>query len=146
MLPYRSVVGVVTFFCLTYAFAQGCATNAQGRVICAAPTGGAAVDSLGRVVVGPGTCVADRLGRVVCASTPGGGAIADRYGRVNTGPGQCVQNSFGEVYCSAIPGGGAAVDGIGRAVCVGGCVPGQLYKGVGHETDIENYARGVPQR
>ena len=104
---------------------QGCAVDSLGRVICAPPGGGAAVDGLGRVVTGRGGCATDSLGRVVCSDNPGGGATVDGLGRVQTGSGQCVTDSLGRTMCSSQPGGGAAVDSLGRAVCVGGCVPGR---------------------
>jgi hypothetical protein len=115
----------VLFLTTSHSYAeQGCATDALGRVVCAAPGGGAATDALGRVVTGAGQCERNSLGSVECARTPGGGAATDGLGRVLTGPGQCVQDGLGRVQCSSKPGGGAAVDGLGRAVCAGGCVAG----------------------
>ena len=56
-------------------FAQSCATNSFGQIICAPPGGGAIQDSTGQVLVGKGQCVIDNSTRVMCSSVTGGGAV-----------------------------------------------------------------------
>ncbi len=63
------------------AFAQGCAVNSLGQVICAQPGGGAAVNSIGQVKTGPGQCVTNSIGQVMCSAVPGGGAAVNSLGQ-----------------------------------------------------------------
>jgi|GEM_PF-7108918 len=102
---------------LTMAAAPGnptCATNIDGKVICAPPGGQAITDRLGQVVTGAGECATDSLGIVKCADTPGGGAAVNMLGEVVTGKGKCLANQFGKVKCANTPGGGAAIDNLGE--------------------------------
>jgi hypothetical protein len=101
------LLGLAACLPLSVLGQQGRAVNSLGQVVFAPPGGGAATDSLGRVITGVGGCTKNSLGRVVCADTPGGGAMANSLGQVQTGPGQCVRNS------------------LGQALCAGGCVSGR---------------------
>ena len=105
--------------------AQSCATNSNGETICAPPGGGAATNSNGDVVTGPGACLVNAEGQVVCSQTVGGGAAKDSFGAVKTGPGQCITNSIGKVMCSSQQGGHAELNAMGQAVCAGDCIEGQ---------------------
>jgi hypothetical protein len=105
--------------------AQSCATSSNGETICAPPGGGAATNSNGEVVTGPGACLLNDEGQVICSQTAGGGAAKNSFGEVKTGAGQCITNSMGKVMCASEQGGGAALNSMGEAVCDGGCVDGQ---------------------
>ena len=112
-------------FFIAAANADSCAIDSMGKVVCAPPVGGAAVDGMGQVVTGRGECVRNDMGQVVCSDSPGGGAAVDAMGRVRTGVGQCVRDNMGQVIYSSQPFGSAAVNGMRQPVCQGGCVPGQ---------------------
>lgn len=96
-LRFSSIASSLLLAATSVAYAQGgCTQDSIGRVICAPPGGGAQTDSIGRVVCGPGQCVVDPIGRVVCSSQSGGGAMIDNIGRAVC-VGGCVQAS--PSYC-----------------------------------------------
>jgi hypothetical protein len=83
-MRYRMILAVsaVSLLCWPHvAEAQGCASDLLGRVTCAPPGGGAESDFLGQVKTGPGQCVQDILGQVMCSKVRGGGAATDLLGR-----------------------------------------------------------------
>ena len=84
------VLFISVFFLIRFANANGCAENSIGQVICAPPGGGAAANAIGQVVTGPGECIMDSIGRVMCSSQSGGGAALDSLGRVVCADG-CVE-------------------------------------------------------
>lgn len=59
---------------------SSCATNRRGQVVCTTPGGGMMNDLYGELLCGPGACVVDRQGNVVCSSQVRGGAALDQYG------------------------------------------------------------------
>lgn len=92
-----SIALFLSLFATSVAYAQGgCTQNSIGQVICAPPGGSAQTNSIGQVVCGPGQCVADSIGQVICSSQPGGGAMINSIGQVVC-VGGCVQAS--PSYC-----------------------------------------------
>ena len=122
---YAFYVLVISLLMIPVVNAQSCATNSSGETICAPPGGGAATNSNGDVVTGPGACLVNAEGQVICSQFEGGGAAKDSYGAVKTGPGQCISNSMGKVMCSSEQGGSAELDSMGKVVCAGACIEGQ---------------------
>ena len=76
-------------------FAQSCATNSFGQIVCAPPGGGALQDNTGQVLVGKGQCVIDNSTRVMCSSVAGGGAVLSNGQAVCVGG--CVPGFPGSV-------------------------------------------------
>jgi hypothetical protein len=74
------------------AFAQSCIKNTFGQILCAPPNGSAQLNAFGQVVCGPGECVVNSLGQILCSSRPGGGAIINQFGQAAC-VGGCVQAS-----------------------------------------------------
>jgi len=64
-------------FFIAAANADSCAIDSMGKVVCAPPVGGAAVDAMGRVRTGVGQCVRDNMGQVIYSSQPFGSAAVN---------------------------------------------------------------------
>ena len=58
-----------------------CAGNQRGDVVCTKPGGGMMNDQYGEQLCGPGYCVKDQRGNVVCSIQPRGGATVDQSGK-----------------------------------------------------------------
>jgi len=58
-----------------------CATNQRGEVVCTKSGGGMMNDQYGEQLCGPGYCVKDQRGNVLCSSQPRGGAMVDQSGK-----------------------------------------------------------------
>lgn len=62
----------------------------MGQVVCSdSPGGGAAANSMGQVLTGPGECVTNSMGQVWCSSLPLGGAAINAMGQAVCA-GECV--------------------------------------------------------
>lgn len=84
-------IGFISLF-PSHAIAQhACITSIAG-VVCPQPYGGIAVDSIGQILCGPGMCVKDGIGRVICSSTPGGSVGVDSIGMIKC-VGGCIAGS-----------------------------------------------------
>ena len=58
-----------------------CAANQRGDVVCTKPGGGMMSDQYGEQLCGPGYCVKDQRGNVLCSRQPRGGATVDQSGK-----------------------------------------------------------------
>jgi hypothetical protein len=58
-----------------------CAANLRGELVCTKPGGGMMNDQNGEQLCGPGYCVREPLGNVLCSSQPRGGATVDQSGK-----------------------------------------------------------------
>jgi hypothetical protein len=70
------------------------------RMFCPPPGEGIAKDRLGQVLCGPGECVRDGLGKILCSSQPRGYAGRDLLGAVQC-IGGCVEDRIVKGYDSA---------------------------------------------
>ena len=66
-----------------------CAANQRGDVVCTKPGGGMMNDQYGEQLCGPGYCVKDQRGNVLCSSHPRGGPTVDQSGKAVCA-GSCV--------------------------------------------------------
>lgn len=58
-----------------------CAANQRGEIRCTKPGGGMQTDQYGEQLCGPGFCVRDQHGNILCSSQSRGGAIVDQSGK-----------------------------------------------------------------
>jgi hypothetical protein len=92
-----NLVLLFSLFATSVAYAQGsCIQSSSGQVFCAPPGGGIGINSVGQVLCGPGQCVTNNLGGIICSSQPGGAATISNMGQVVC-VGGCVQANAS--YC-----------------------------------------------
>jgi hypothetical protein len=58
---------------------SSCMKDRYGSVVCATPKGGITIDRYGEPVCGPGACIRNLQGDMVCSSSPGGSAAMDLH-------------------------------------------------------------------
>ena len=98
-IRFSSIALFIALAATSTAYAQGgCTQNSIGQVVCAPPGGGVQTNSIGQVVCGPGQCLVNSIGQVMCSSQPGGGAMTNSIGQVVC-VGGCVQAS--PSYCQS---------------------------------------------
>ena len=68
-LKFLGIVFVATFTLIgsvVYAQFGACVPSSIGQAVCAPPSGSIASDSIGQIVCGPGQCMKNNIGQVVC--------------------------------------------------------------------------------
>ncbi len=107
-----------------YVFAGAMALFTAGALLGATPAEAGCLrgGAFNMNYCGPGNCVKDALGTVICSKFVGGGAHRDPHtGIVVCGRGLCALNSIETWQCAKEEGGNAVREAFGITKCEGGC-------------------------